>query len=1086
MATKKTEAKIEISAEVSQFQKSINNINKDITTLNNQLKLNATQLKGDANNVDLLKERQTLLTTELQKASQKVADTSSKLEAQKKAFGEDSTAVQNTTNQLLKAQNQEQAIKNELNKVNQQIEITTNSFKENSEEVKDNRNAYEKLQDTISNQESDLKQLRSQYASVVLEQGKTSDEAKELKTKIDSLNSELRENKTTLNDVENELDDVNDASKDAGNGGFTVFKGALADLASNAVQNCLSGLKDLSSEIHDIGVDFDYSISKVKAISGATDSEIKQIEASAKNLGATTKFTSSQVADGFQYMALAGWKTNDMVTAMPAILNLATAGDMDLAKASDIVTDYLTAFGLTAKDSSRFVDQMAFAMSNSNTDVEQLGEAYKNCASTSTQLGYSLEDTTSALMVMANSGIKGGEAGTALSSIMTRLGNNVSGCRDMLKEYGVEVYDSNGKVKSLSSILSGMKDVWANLSDEQKSNLSYTIAGKTAQSQLMTVLSDSDGAFEKYTKSLKDCGGTAQEMSDIMSDNLKGSEIEQGSLLEALGNSIFDDFESPLKSVTDFINKDVLKPLISLNEKSGLVSAGLIGISVALGVLAIALGISTTILAVNKAMSLLNGTMITSPITLVVALIAGLVVALIYLWNNCDTFRNFIKSSWQGLKSIVSSAQKLLGGLFKDVGDKLTSFKKSATEKFNSVGNSISSFGENAKNKFNNIFGFLKENKQGILLSIASPFLGGFKLLYDNCDGFRNFIDDFVNKIKNFFSPLTNFFSNIFSNIFSNVQIIINNLNILFQFCINKIKEFFSPITSFFQNLFTAAYNAVVLAFSNISNWFREKYNEIIESFSNISNWFGDKFNLAYIKIQSVFSQIGNWFSEKYNSVTNAFSNIATFFSEKAKSAYEALKKPFNQVGSFFTGIFNTIKSKFSSIGSVVGNAVSSSFKSVINAILSRAQSILNSPINAINSLITKIRKVPGLGGLARLNTFSFPRLKKGLNYVPKDYYGPVYLDEGERVLTKEQNALFNANGGLDSIIANRVNSQNSMISNNINLAKLDKTNELLEIIAKKDLSLYVDSNELAQATANASDQISGEMIELRERGLEL
>lgn len=855
MATKKTKAEIELSADISNFQKSINTINKDITTLNNQLKLNATQLKGDSDNVDLLKERQALLTTELEKAKQKVEDTSNKLETQKKLFGENSTAVQTTTNQLIKAQTQEQSIKNELDKVNNQIEEVTNSLEDNSEEIEDNRNAYEKLQDTISEQKNELSKLGTEYKSVVLEQGNSSDEAKELKEKIYSLNSELKEN-------EKSLQDVDESAENAGNGGFTVFKGALADLTSNAIQECLSGLKDLADEVADVGLDFTSSMSKVQAISGATEDELATLEETAKNLGASTKFSASEVADGFQYMALAGWKTNDMVAAMPSILNLATASDMDLAEASDIVTDYLTAFGLTAEDSGKFVDQMSFAMSNSNTNVEQLGEAYKNCAATSTQLGYSLEDTTSALMVMANSGIKGGEAGTALSSIMTRLGNNTSSCRDILAEYGVEVYDTEGNVNSLSSILGGMKDVWANLTDEQKSNLSYIVAGKSAQSELMTVLSDSEGAFENYAQGLQDCTGSAQEMSDVMSNNLKGDLTEQNSLLEGLGISIFEDFEEPLRSVTNFINENVLGPLIDLNDDSGLVSSALSGVAVALGVLAVALGISVLISSVSKAMAFLNTTLLANPIVLIVALIAGLVVAFISLWNNCEEFRNFWINLGTSIKNVFTSA----------------------------------------------------------------------------VDGVKKGIDSFV-----------------------------------------------------------------------------------------------DKFNSAKTKISQ---------------------------------------------------IWNGITSFFGKVGTTIGNAISGAFKSVVNGVLSTVENFLNTPIRTINKFIGLVRKLPGLSGLSTFKTFSFPRLKVGIDYVPNDFYGPVYLDEGERVLTKEENARYNSS--LDRVIENSVNSQNTTINNSVNMNKLDRTNELLENIANKDWSLYADTTAIAHAISSDSDAISGELIELRERGLEI
>ncbi|MGK5435250.1 phage tail tape measure protein [Faecalibacterium prausnitzii] len=181
-------------------------------------------------------------------------------------------------------------------------------------------------------------------------------------------------------------------------------------------------------------------MSNVEALSGATGEELTALSDKAKEMGATTKFTAGESADALSYMALAGWDTQSMLDGISPVLNLAAAANMDLAQASDIVTDYLTAFGLKASDTTHFVDVMAYAMANSNTDVIQLGEAYKACAATATSLGYSVEETTAVLATMANAGVKGGEAGTALNAIFTRLATNTKECGDTLAEYGVQIY----------------------------------------------------------------------------------------------------------------------------------------------------------------------------------------------------------------------------------------------------------------------------------------------------------------------------------------------------------------------------------------------------------------------------------------------------------------------------------------------------------------------------------------------------------------------------------------------------------------------------------------------------------------------
>ncbi|MCC8104453.1 MAG: phage tail tape measure protein [Clostridiales bacterium] len=282
-----------------------------------------------------------------------------------------------------------------------------------------------------------------------------------------------------------------------------------------------AGVVALGTAAVTTAANFETAMSSVKALisSSSTDIEgdMEKLEEAARSAGETTKFSATEAAEAMSYMGLAGWTADEMCEGLSGILNLAAASEMDLATASDIVTDYLSAFGLTVADSEMLVDKMAYAMSNSNTSTEQLGEAYKNCAATSTQLGYGLDETTAALMVMADAGIKGGEAGTALSSIMTRLGNNTSGCTDLLAEYGIEVYDAEGNVNSLSNIFSGMQDIWADLTDEEKANLAYVVAGKTAQSELMTVLGETTGSFQEYQEGLAGCSGTAEDICRLFS-----------------------------------------------------------------------------------------------------------------------------------------------------------------------------------------------------------------------------------------------------------------------------------------------------------------------------------------------------------------------------------------------------------------------------------------------------------------------------------------------------------------------------------------------------------------------------------------
>lgn len=286
-------------------------------------------------------------------------------------------------------------------------------------------------------------------------------ESVRLETEVDKL-------KDKQVDLKKTMDEAGEGAKGFGEKSVEALETVEATLATVGISKALGEIRDAYMDCVNTAGDFEASMSNVEALSGATGEELTALSDKAKEMGATTKFTAGESADALSYMALAGWDTQSMLDGISPVLNLAAAANMDLAQASDIVTDYLTAFGLKASDTTHFVDVMAYAMANSNTNVIQLGEAYKACAATATSLGYSVEETTAVLAAMANAGVKGGEAGTALNAIFTRLATNTKECGDILAEYGVQIYDAHGNMQSLSSILTGMAGIWDTLTDQEQ------------------------------------------------------------------------------------------------------------------------------------------------------------------------------------------------------------------------------------------------------------------------------------------------------------------------------------------------------------------------------------------------------------------------------------------------------------------------------------------------------------------------------------------------------------------------------------------------------------------------------------------
>ena len=486
----KNEAKIKFSAETREFTAQIQQANSGLASMRAALALNEAEFKNTGNSAEYLKNKQQILTQQLQMSQSKQEALNQKLEAAKTIYGENSSEAQQWATKLTRAQTEEQKLQTQLNETNQALK------------------AQESADKTTASSMDDL-------AEATAETG---------------------------------------VALDRSNAKVLALSGMLANLASGAVTQVINKLKEAAKEVVKLGTDFTASLSNVQALSGATASEMAKLEARAKALGRTTVFTATDVSDAFGYMALAGWDVNDMLDGVDGVLTLAAASQMDLAKASDIVTDYLTAFGLSAQDSGKFVDQMAYAMSNSNTNTEQLGEAYKNVAATANSLHFSVEDTTAALMTMANAGIKGGEAGTGLNAIMTRLATNTKDCADELSKYGVEVYDANGNINSLSSILNGMAGVWGTLTDRQQANLAKTVAGQNQYAKLQTAMNglskqaaENGQSFNDYTEALENCEGAAAEMSATIQDNLKGDMAALGSAAQGLGLQLFELFDGPLR-----------------------------------------------------------------------------------------------------------------------------------------------------------------------------------------------------------------------------------------------------------------------------------------------------------------------------------------------------------------------------------------------------------------------------------------------------------------------------------------------------------------------------------------------------------
>ncbi|MCC8063676.1 MAG: phage tail tape measure protein [Clostridiales bacterium] len=661
----KNQAKVSFTADTTQFNASIKAANSTLTELRSALKLNETQMSTTGASTEALKSKLSLLQSQSETLAEKKEALNGKLEAAVKYFGEDSTEAAKYRTQLNNLETQSTKLDAEIKSVNEQLE------QQQAAEQR-TKTASETLTDTISEQEDELAKLKQQYVNTSLEYGENSDEAQALGKEIEDLSGELKTNKDAMSEAEKAADEFDQTMDDTAESSMSTTEAMQAFstlLTTGAIAKGLQKIAEAMGDCVETFADFEAEMSKVSALSGATGDDLEALTDIAEEMGATTSYTATEAAEALSYMALAGWDTEDMLEGLEPILNLAASSAMDLGEASDIVTDYLTAFGLSASDAADFVDMMAYAQANSNTTTEALGEAYKNCAATMSSMGVSAEDTTAVLMTMANAGVKGGEAGTALNTIMTRLATNTKDCCDELERYGVEVYDSNDNMKSLSSILDGMSSIWDDLSDSEQANLAKAVAGTNQYSALQTIMlgcseaaEEGGQSFADYAAALEDCSGTAAAQAETMLDNLSGKLTLFDSAMDATKTTIGSILAPALGNLVD-LGTSLLNGINGFLEANPGMITGLTGVGTAV----VTLGAALTVMTVTQLPALQTAlaqiktdfdSLLTNPIGLAVAAIAALVAGIATWVSSVNSYVDSATDAGDASVALAESVQE--------------------------------------------------------------------------------------------------------------------------------------------------------------------------------------------------------------------------------------------------------------------------------------------------------------------------------------------------------------------------------------------------------------------------------------------
>ena len=537
---------IEIGGDTTKLGKALSDSEKQSRNLQKELKSVNTALKFNPSNVELLAQKQKILADQIQATKEKL-DTLRAAEAQ--------VTAQFQAGEI--GEEQFRAFQREIIETESKLK----SYEQALEETGAQASALDQLTSTISEQETEVEQLKNEWKNAVLTYGENSEEANKLASEIDSLSSELKDNKQRMSeldkaadDLDNSLEQVDDAAEKAGDG-FTVMKGVLADLAARAIAEAGRAMANLAKQTLEVGMSFEESMSNNAALFGATGEELNKLSETAQHYGETTQFSASEAAEALGYMALAGWDANKATSELGGVLDLAAASGMGLAEASDMVTDYLSAFSNTTMTAAEFADKLAYAQANSNTKAVQLGEAYKNSAANLNAAGQDVETVTSLLAAMANQGLKGSEAGTALSAMMRDLTAKMKDGKVQIGDTSVAVMDANGNYRDLTDILKDVEQATNGMGDAEKAAaLSSTFTADSIKG-LNLVLNDGVDKAAEFENGLRNCDGAAGKMADTMNDNVAGSLKLLKSNIESKMIKVFERAKGSIKSSIESMSK---------------------------------------------------------------------------------------------------------------------------------------------------------------------------------------------------------------------------------------------------------------------------------------------------------------------------------------------------------------------------------------------------------------------------------------------------------------------------------------------------------------------------------------------------
>lgn len=728
------------------------------------------------------------------------------------------------------------------------------------------------------------------------------------------------------------------------------------------VESAGKSLLPLSAAVSAVGVaglkvatDFETAMSSVKAITGATGEEFELLREKAIDLGATTAFSSGEVAEAMTEMGKAGWSTQQILDGMGGVLDATAASGESLGSVATIVADSITGFGLAASDSARVADLLTQAANSGTIGITDLGESYKYIAPIAQSMGMSIEDVTTAISAMSMAGIKGSQAGTAIRTVLTNMAKPTDTVAAAMDNLGISITNSDGTFKSLNEIVTIMRTSFSGLTDDQKAYYATALAGKEGMSGLLSLLNLTQAEYDALSASMNNCSGVAGETAAVMQDNLQSKIEQMGGALESLAiklaNYVIPFLTKLVEKITSAI--DAFTNLSPGVQKAVLVIGGIVAaagpVLIVVGKIISAIGTIMTIMpkvagvikVVKTAVMGLNTTMLANPIFLIIAAIAALVAAFIYLWNNCEGFRQFWIDLWENIKQVAIVVWEAIKNFFVAVWEAI-------------------------KSVFQTVFEVIK--------TLVTTYFNLYKAV----------IETVINVIKTVIQTAWNFIKGIFETVFNVIKTIVmtyfNVYKTIIQTVMTVIQTVISTIWNTIKTVITTMLTAIQTVFSTIWNAIKTIVQAVV---SGIKAFITGDFEGVKNAITTIMNTIKNTISTVWNTIKNAVSTVLSTIKNAVSNVFTKIK---TAISGAMSNIFDTIKGGFEKAVGYITGLASKAFtwgKDLVMGIVNGIKSCINAVGDAVKSVADKITSflhfsVPDEGPLTEYESW-MPDFMQGL-----------------------------------------------------------------------------------------------------------